>query len=85
MELSWIAARSAYLDREVRASRVAVLRARCKIERLSRAFVNTSKCVKTIEGSKVAVYLGTGGFAQKTPLIRPKGSFPSPDSSMTNL
>jgi hypothetical protein len=29
--------------------------------------------------------LGTGGFAQKTPLIRPKGSFPSPDSSMTNL
>jgi hypothetical protein len=70
MERSWIAARSAYLDREVRASRVAVLRASWKIERLFRAFVNTSKCVKTIEGSQVAVYLGTAGFSLKTPLIR---------------
>ena len=58
-----MAARSAHLDSEVRASRVAVLRASCRIERLSRAFADTLKCAKTIAGSQVVVYLGTGGFS----------------------
>ena len=62
MVWSWIASRLAHLDSEVRASRVAVLRDISKIERLSMKFVDASKCAKTIDGSHVAVYFGTGGF-----------------------
>ncbi len=42
IEQSWIAARLAHLDNEVRARKVVPLRASYKIERLSRALADTS-------------------------------------------
>ena len=53
-------ARSAHLDREVRASSVAVLRANCRIEKLVPAV--ESKYERTTDGSQVDTYFGEGGF-----------------------